>query len=327
MTGKPHEKGIHSKGISAALSSAFFLGLAPIFGKAAIQNGAPPLAAVAFRTLLAATLLFLVLLFFRRKYFYIYPAGLLGCLLAGGINGLGSLFYYSALARIDAALGHLLYLLYPFFVALWLWFDHQPPSRLTALRLALILPGLFFLTHANHYAIDTLGVLQMLVAAALYALHLPINQRVLYDMPPPTVTFYTLVSMSIVVVPAFLFSTAFTPFGELAALPGAAWGAIAGLTLVTFLSRLTLFTGVKHLGGMQTALLGLGELLVAVSSAFIFLGESFTRQQWLGATLIILSLGLVSIEKTYWQRKSHGGWLSWINTTRLPADLTWHSPD
>ena len=40
-----------------------------------------------------------------------------------------------------------------------------------------------------------------------------------------------------------------------------------GLTLVTFFSRLTLFLGVKHLGGMQTALLGLGELLVTLICA------------------------------------------------------------
>ncbi len=32
----------------------------------------------------------------------------------------------------------------------------------------------------------------MLGAAALYALHLPINQRVLYEVPAPTVTLYTL---------------------------------------------------------------------------------------------------------------------------------------
>ena len=44
----------------------------------------------------------------------------------------------------------------------------------------------------------------MLGAAALYALHLPINQRVLYEVPAPTVTLYTLLAMSAVVVPAYL---------------------------------------------------------------------------------------------------------------------------
>ena len=76
--------------------------MTPVFGKQAILSGASPLAVVALRTLLAAILLFGVLLVFDRRYLYIYPAGLLGCLLAGWTNGIGSLFYYNALARLDA---------------------------------------------------------------------------------------------------------------------------------------------------------------------------------------------------------------------------------
>ena len=132
------------KGVSAALASAIFLGMAPVFGKQAINQGMPPLGVVALRTSLAALLLFLVILLFKKQYLYIYPAGLLGCFLAGGINGLGSLLYYSALGRIDASVGQLLYSLYPLFVMLWMMaIDNQHPSRLTLIRLFLILPALF----------------------------------------------------------------------------------------------------------------------------------------------------------------------------------------
>ena len=78
--------------------------------------GLSPLGVVALRTLLATILMFLVMLIFQRQFLYIYPAGLIGCLMAGWVNGLGSLFYYSALGRIDAGLGQMLYSLYPFFV-------------------------------------------------------------------------------------------------------------------------------------------------------------------------------------------------------------------
>ena len=81
-------------GINAALASAFFLGLAPVFGKAAMgPEKFSPLAVVALRTGMAALLLFLIMAIFKRKFIYIYPAGLLGCALAGGINGLGSIFF------------------------------------------------------------------------------------------------------------------------------------------------------------------------------------------------------------------------------------------
>ncbi|MGW8249197.1 MAG: EamA family transporter, partial [Anaerolineales bacterium] len=227
-------------GIYAAISSAIFLGMTPIFGKQAILYGASPLAVVATRTLLAFVLLMLVMRLFYRQHLYIYPAGLLGCLLAGAINGIGSIFYYSSLGRIEAGVGQLLYSLYPLFLVLWLSLDHQLPGRLTIIRLILALCAVYLLVGIDNSSTDIIGVLEMLIASALYALHIPINQRVLYDMPAPTVTLYTLLAMSIVVTPAFLLSPN-------AALPVylPVWMPIIGLTLVTFFSRVTLFLGVK----------------------------------------------------------------------------------
>src|SRR5690606_9998142 len=80
----------HHTGITAALISSLFLGLAPVFGKAAMGFGRfSPLAVVALRTSLAALLLVAIIAIFRRKILYIYPAGLLGCVLAGTVNGIG----------------------------------------------------------------------------------------------------------------------------------------------------------------------------------------------------------------------------------------------
>jgi len=328
------------KGIFAALGSAFFLGMAPVFGRQAILLGMEPLAVVAIRTSLAALLLLLVILFFFRPYLYIYPAGLLGCVMAGWINGLGSLFYYSALGRIDAGLGQMLYSLYPLFLALWLALDNQPPTRLTLIRLGLALPAIFLLVQVEQgESIDLIGVVEMLIASALYALHLPFNQRVLYDMPAPTVTLYTLIAMSAMVVPVYLFSGSFNlPAAGAGALLGEDvytttangvsryWWPVLGLTLVTFLSRLMLFLGVKHLGGMQTALLGLGELLVTLVFAHWLLGETFTTQQWIGAGLLVISLGLVGLDKPPGKHQGAGGFLSWMGSTQLSRE-GWQSHD
>lgn len=319
------------QGLWAALTSAFFLGMAPVFGRQAIVLGMPPLAVAAIRTLLATLLLFGVMAIFFRRYVYIYPAGLLGCLLAGWVNGLGSLFYYSALQHIGAGIGQLLYSLYPLFLVLWLALDNQPPTRLTLARIMVAIPAILLLSQ-NHAqtsgsvngASYIIGTIEMLIAAALYALHLPINQRVLYDMPAPTVTLYTLVAMSAVVVPVFLFSAALPFTATLASSETAAGAAplisslgrytpaIVGLTLVTFFSRLTLFLGVKHLGGMQTALLGLSEVLVTVIVAHIWLGERFSGLQWLGAVLLVVSLGMVGLEKGQPRKGESGGFLSWL---------------
>lgn len=313
------EQGKRRRGINAAVFSAVFLGLAPIFGKQAILLGVPPLGVVAIRTLLATLLLFLVMLIFQRKYLFIYPAGLLGCLLAGWINGFGSLFYYSALELVDAGLGQLFYSLYPLFVALWLFMDSQPPSKVTLLRLGIAIPAMVLLVQTDGTGISWLGIGMMLVAAALYALHLPINQRVLYDIPAPTVTLYTLAAMSAVVVPVFLFSGA---VNEMPAAINEYWLPMAGLTVVTFFSRILLFAGVKNLGGMQTALLGLSELLITIILAQIWLGEQMTGPQWIGALLLGLSIFLISKEPPPPARSRAGGWFSWISATPVnPLDI------
>src|ERR1041385_1851937 len=182
---------VRSTGINAAVISALFLGFTPVFGKAAMGPGKfSPLAVVALRTSMAALLLVIIIAVFRRRTLYIYPAGLSGCLLAGTVNGIGSIFYYVGLSKLNASIAQMLYALYPFFVALWLGLDKQTLSKLTIFRIAIAILSAYLLTRTNAGHIDLVGVLFMLIAAALYALHLPINQRVLYDVPAPTVTVY-----------------------------------------------------------------------------------------------------------------------------------------
>ncbi|MEE8120541.1 MAG: DMT family transporter, partial [Anaerolineales bacterium] len=170
-------------------------------------------------------------------------------------------------------------------------------------------------------AVDTRGVIQMLVASCLYAIHIPINQRVLYEVPAPTVTLYTLLAMTLVTIPAFLiYSGPYTILPEAAILP------IICLTAVTFLSRLTLFAGVKLIGGIQTSLFGLAELLVTVSLAYFILSETMTLMQWIGAAVLITALLLAAMDRLDPPSRRTGGWLFWLRPPmprrRSPVDNT-----
>jgi drug/metabolite transporter (DMT)-like permease len=304
------------KGIIASLASALLLGLTPIFGKQSILLGFSPLAVVAIRSTIAALLLLFFILIFRRKFFYIYPLGLLGCFAAGFVNGVGSIFYYTALSRLDASIGQLLYSFYPLFVAILLLADRQSLSRITILRLLLAIAGAYLLITNSAKSVDLVGALMMVGAALLYALHLLINQRVLYDVPAPTVTLYTLISLAVTV------STAFLIFHPSLPVSGTIWWPLIALAAVTFLSRLTLFMGVKHLGGLQTALLGLGELLVTIVLAQIFLGERLVIDQWIGAILIGLNLILVTYDQPGSRKRHSTGFLRWLNPTDVsPTDF------
>lgn len=310
----------HVKGTTAAALSAFFLGLAPVFGKWAILEGFSPFLIVALRTVLATFFLFLVLFFFKRGLFYIFPVGLLACLLAGFLNGIGSLFYYLALNYLSASLGQLIYALYPFFVMIWTFFDGQAPSKLTLARMGLAIISVAWLVYMPGEKIEWRGILLMLGAALLYALHLPINQRVLYEAPAPTVAFYTLLAMSIVVSLAyFLWSPAPLP-------ANGTWLAVWGLTFVTILSRLTLFLGVKHLGGVQAALFGLAEVLVTILFGKFWLHEVLTPLQWLGIVGLAISLLSIRFERLERPLTPAQGWLSWIRPPDIPPQVPWR-PD
>ncbi len=308
------------QGIFAALASALFLGVIPIFGKVAIGSGFTPLSLIALRSGIAVILMIVAMGLFKRKFFYIYPVGLLGCLLAGLFNGLGSILYYSALSRLDAGLGQMLYSFYPLFVALWLLLDRQAITRLTAFRLGLALPAMILLMQRQSGAVDLIGGLMMLGSAALYGLHLIINQRILYEAPAPTVTLYTLLSMAVTVDIAYLL------FDRSIPAPNVAWWAALSMAFITFSSRVTLFAGVKRLGGLQTALLGLGEVFITVLLSVVFLHERLSSQQWLGALFLAISLSLVGFDRISPQKRISTGWLSWLNPPTIPTgEFPWQS--
>lgn len=308
------------KGIIAALASAAFLGAVPIFGKLAMLFGFSPLAVIAVRTTIAATLMLILMLVNMRPFFYIYPIGIVGCLLAGFINGLGSILYYSALSRIDAGVGAMLYSFYPLFVALWLLVDRQPITRLTVFRLVLTLPAVILLLIPGQRPVDIMGALMMLASACLYALHMLINQRILFEAPAPTVTFYTLLAMALTVDAALLISHQWLPSFTIP------WWPVLAMALITFFSRFALFMGIKHLGGLQTALLGLAELVVTVVLAQVWLGEHLSYWQWIGAVMLIITLMLVGFEKITPQKRSSTGMLAWLNAPKVkPTDFPWGS--
>lgn len=312
----------NNKGIQAAVASAIFLGLAPVFGKQALLLGFSPLAVVALRTTIALLLLTIAMAVLQRRFFFIYPVGLIGCSLAGFLNGVGSILYYYGFSRLDASIGHLLYSFYPLFMALWLLIDRQPITRLTGARLLLALPGVALLLSARHKPVDWIGSCLMLASAALYALHLLVNQRVLYEAPAPTVTFYTLASMTVTILIAFFLFDRRFPY------QGNPWWPIMAMAFFTFFSRLTLFMGVKHLGGLQTAMLGLGEVLITVFFAQVWLGERLAAEQWIGAILLASSLFLVGFDKYPPQKRYTTGLLSWLNPPRVqPTDFPWQSPN
>jgi drug/metabolite transporter (DMT)-like permease len=268
-------------GVGAALFSTVFLGWAPIFGKLAYGEGLSAYTVVAVRTALAAGLLWLFYFIFWRRYIRVSRSDLVGCVAVGLVNGIGSLFYYNALSRIDASLVSLINTTYTLWVVVFLAASGQPLSRFTVVGLMLASGGVLLLTQ-THGAADPMGIMLMMAAAAFYGWHLVLGQWVTADVAPRSVALYVLTTMAAVVCVARLARGA-----PLEPISAAGWGAVLGLGTVTALSRLFMFLGLSMLGGIQTALLGLSEMFVTLLVAFVLLGERLTPWQWLGGAFII----------------------------------------
>lgn len=291
-TSSQDSKAEHNLGIFWALLSPIFLGSVPILAKLAYSVGVPVMTLVAFRTIAAAVILWFAILIFSPHFIRSSVPAVVGSIIAGGINGIGSIFFYYSLTMIDASLGQLINITYLVFVTVLLRSIGHSVSLLTIGRTGLTIFAIYLLTQGSISEPNWLGVGMMLVAALMYAVQLVLSQRIMLDIPAPTMTLYAITSMAAVVFIAWLI----TP-QQVSNIHMDGWRIILAMGLATALARLTLFLGVKSLGSIQTALLGVFEVIVTLAIAHFLLNESLSLMQWIGATVLTISVLLVRFEK------------------------------
>jgi drug/metabolite transporter (DMT)-like permease len=118
--------------------------------------------------------------------------------------------------------------------------------------------------------------------------------------------------MSLVTVPFYLIFDRQLPAVEIN------WWPVIFLTLMTVASRLTLFLGIKNIGGLQAAILGLGELFITIIISHYLLGETLSQGQLIGVVVLGTSIILVALEKNDPnKRRPKGGWLAWIHPPEI----------
>lgn len=262
-----------------------FLGMAPVLGKYALMGGTDPFTVAALRTGLVVLILWAIYAIFSPRYIYIYPAGLLACTVIGFTNGIGSLFYYSGLQRLDASVAQLLNATYVIFVVLLTRISGARISSYTIIRVSVALLGVLLVTGGLVGQTSWLGIGLMLGNSILFAGTMVMSQRILYEMPAQTVTLYVMTAMAVLVVVARIF---YDPDAITLSLNSTI--AIVALAVTTTVSRLTLFMGVKGVGSLKTALLAIGESGIAMSLAFVFLDEYLTPIQWVGVIALFISI-------------------------------------
>ncbi len=224
--------------------------------------------------------------------------GLLIAVGVGLLNGFSMLAFFWSLTRINASIGSMIFSVYPIVLMGLLRLRGERFSRRQYLRLVLGLAGVYLLIGPGGM-VDGWGVILVFIAVVISALTTALMQWYLQPYAAQAVTFYTVAGITVTVLVFWAWQ-------------GIEWqdpgwqGWLIFITLAvinTALSRLAWFVANKRLGGGQMALLVPFETFFTVIWSVIFLHEQLTFQQWLGGSLILLSmiLAVQGVRRRRWR--------------------------
>ncbi|MBX3132012.1 MAG: DMT family transporter [Gemmatimonadaceae bacterium] len=208
--------------------------------------------------------------------------------LGGGGQSLVTYFSLSALQWLPAASLGFLFYTYPAWVAIFAavaGLERLTPVRVAALALALL--GITMMVGAPwNLALPWPGVWRALLSAVIYALYIPLLQRLRGTLAPETAS-------------AFLIAGAATIFAIAAALDGVllrtmsplAWGFAAILALYcTVVAFLTFLRGLAVVGPVRAAILSTTEPLFTAVLALLILRQPLGVPTLLGGGCIVAAI-------------------------------------
>lgn len=256
------------------------------------RSGLPLLPAMLWRYLIAAGILFAVLL--QQRQLIIARKDALRLMLTGGIAQ-STITFLSLHALNYLPVGPLAFLFYtyPAWVALIsavLGREALTLKRIIALAIAMagivVMVGL-----PSSGSLNRFGVVLALGTALLYALYLPTLHRVQKGIPASVASFYLIIGVFI----AFFLASATT--GEVQ-IPGTLtlWGYVILLALwSTVIAFASLVAGLRVLGPVRTSIVATIEPFFTAVLGYILLGEAVTRNTVLGGMLIAAAVLIIQL--------------------------------
>jgi drug/metabolite transporter (DMT)-like permease len=288
---------VRSSGTVLCLASAVAFGAMAAFGRLAYDNGATVATLLTVRFVLAAALLWALILGTGG-------AGGIRALRAcdvGGALALGGVGYaaqagcfFAALRRIDASLLSLLVYTFPAIVAgatIALGRERADGRRLTALGLAL--GGLaLVVAGAGVGGVDPLGAALGLGAAVVYSTYVLAGEGIAGRMRPPVLSALVCTGAAASITLGSALAGALRP-GELTL---AGWGWLACIAVICTVASVSLFfAGLERAGATTASTLATVEPLVTVGLAFICFGERLSAVQLAGGVLMLGGVLLLSV--------------------------------
>lgn len=220
-----------------------------------------------------------------------------------GIAGVAMVqwLYFVSIGRLPIGIALLIEYLAPILIALWAWavFKEKIRRRIWA-ALVLALAGLSLVVEVwSGIALDGLGVMAALGAAAAYAVYVLMAENAVTRRDPAAVTCYGFLFAALfwaAVQPVWGFP--FGRFGDSVSLLGhlerfslPVWllllYVIVGGTMITFL---LVVAALRHISATRVAIVAMLEPVGASAVAFAWLGETFGSAQLVGGAIVLAAI-------------------------------------
>ena len=278
------------EGLLLCLLSAAGFAAMPIFARQAYATGIELTPLLALRFVMAAAMLWALVLLRRRPLGS--PRGLaLGAALGFGGYALQAGLYFGAIQRIDVGLASLLLYAYPSFVTLAAFaLRRESPTRRKLGALALASSGVILvLAGGGTGSIDPLGAAMALACAGFYTVFILGSERASAQVPAVPFAASVATGAAVTFAIAALFTGGVHASGE-----GVFWAAV--IALVSTVIPIVLFTaGLARVGASTTAIASAVEPALTVALAWLVLGETLGPLQLAGGALVLSAVVLLQL--------------------------------
>jgi len=276
------------------LATLFWGGTATLARSVFRDSGVPAQTAVELRLVIAASLLFAWLLARNRGALRVERSDRSALLVLGlfGVAAVQGTYYY-AIAKLGVGLAILLQYVAPSLIVLWEMARGQRPSPPMVAAVLLALSGTALLVSGVDRSSVHASAFDWCVGASssvIFAFYVLASKRLVARYAPETVLVYTFG------VAAVFWMCVTPPWRIVAAhYPASLWVRFAMLGVFSTLVPFRCFyAGLKRLPAAEAGVIATAEPVVAILSAFVFLGEGLGPGQMFGAVLVIVAAVLAS---------------------------------
>jgi len=259
-------------------------------------SGTPPTTAAFFRVAYAMPVLLLLWLRVRHRD-HRSTAMRLGAVAAGVVLGLDFVVWHRAIDFVGAGLATVLGNIQVFFVALYAWrFQGEPLRRGTFSALPVLFLGVLLTSGVGSAAAfgerPLVGVGLGLLTAVLYAAFLIIFRRFSGGGAPTLGPWFDASAATLATV--WLFSLIDGQLDYTVSWPAHGW--LVALALVAQVFGWLLITrSLPKLPAVETSILLLAQPALTIAWGVVLLGESLAPLQAVGAALVLVGIGVLSL--------------------------------